>query len=129
MKLLNMHQVAIAVGLYDTAVGLFPLIAPASFMQLTGYTGDMTVVRLLGTAWFALGASLLVAHQSRRIVPILGVMSTVAGSALALTEIGLVVSNHIPSIFLVQAAAETIIGASWVASLLGRNGERELMSV
>lgn len=120
MKTLNrLQKVALAVGLYDLLVGLFPLMAMDLFINVTGLNHHLDVVRMIATAWALLGAALILFQRSRTIVPVLGVMSLIAGSCLALTEIGLVISGRVSPIFLVQAAMELTIGATWIIAITG----------
>jgi hypothetical protein len=116
----NLTKVAVAVGLYDTIIGLWPFLSMNSFTALTGLDSNLDAVRMIGAAWSVLGAMLLISCKKSEVVPVLGVASTLAGSMLALTECSLVAMKLIPVIFLLQAICEVIIGRTWIKTLTAK---------
>jgi hypothetical protein len=111
------HRVALAVGLYDTLVGLWPIISIKTFSDVTGLYGHDGIVKTLGASWMLLGLALLASSRSNKLIPPLGVASTLAGSTLALTQVLLVATKVIQPIFLIQSLAETTIGLTWLFTL------------
>ena len=107
---------AVAVGAYDTLVGVWPLVSTASFVNVTGLNHHLDLVRAVAFAWLSLGLALLAMHQNPRAVKFLGIASTIAGGTLAIAEVILVLLGKIPPIFLVQVVAELIVGMTWMAT-------------
>ena len=120
---INMNVVALCVGIYDTAVGLWPLLSMNTFSDVTRLTQHLEIVRMLGSAWAVLGVALLVSQKNRKVIPLLGVASTVAGSSLALAQIAMILMRIISPVFLVQSLCETIIGITWIATLASNREE------
>ncbi|MBX3075749.1 hypothetical protein KF707_12540 [Candidatus Obscuribacterales bacterium] len=113
----TLANTAVAVGAYDSLLGAWPLVSMGSFVGVTGLHTYLDVVRLLALAWLSLGLALLALHRKARAVTILGTASTIAGGSLALAEVVFVLLGNIPSIFLIQALAEIIVGMSWMTTL------------
>ena len=115
-QILNKNDVALAVGIYDTVVGLWPLLSMGTFKEVTELSHPL-IARFLGASWATLGIALLLSSNNRKLIPPLGVASTVAGSTLATTQLLLIAGKKISPIFLVQAFCETVIGCAWLATL------------
>jgi len=117
---IRMLKVALAAGLYYVAIGLWPLLSMQSFSAATKLSHHLDLVQAVAIAWASLGLALLVFSRSLKIVPYLAVVSTFAGSMLALAEIILVTAGLLSPLFLVQAMSEMLIGFTWMRTLLPR---------
>jgi hypothetical protein len=127
MQFLNKRSVALVVGIYDTTIGMWPLVLMSSFTSVTGLSGHDAIVKAIGASWCLLGIALLMSNKNRKMIPPLGIASTIAGSTLAITQCFLVATRAIPSIFLIQAVAEATIGVTWLLTLtLDRDHARNL---
>jgi hypothetical protein len=127
MRFLNKRLVALAVGIYDTSVGIWPLISMNTFTSVTGLAGHDAIVKAIGASWSLLGIALLISNKNRSMIPPLGIASTIAGSTLAIIQCILVANRVISPIFLIQALAETTIGLTWILTLtMGRDHSPKL---
>lgn len=120
------EKVALAVGAYDTVVGLWPLVALDSFSFATGLNHNLGLVQIIGFAWAGLGVALLASHKKHKMVHALGIASTIAGCTLALAEVVLIAMGIISPIFFVQVVAEMTIGLTWIITLATGDTVEEL---
>jgi hypothetical protein len=120
----NITGVALCVGIYDLCVGLWPVVSIDSFTAISGLNSHLDVVRVIGMAWAALGAALLVFCRKTDIVPFLGIASTMAGSTLALAECIFVAMKILPPTFIVQVVCELAIGITWMRLFTQLDGKR-----
>ena len=111
------HKVAVAVGIYDTLVGLWPLCSMSSFSAVTGINEHFGIVRAIAIAWFGLGVALLLCRNNSKAITVLGCMSLFAGGTLSIVELVLIIQRQLSPIFFAQIVAESAIGLSWILSL------------
>lgn len=122
------RKTATAVGIYDTLLGLWPVLSIDSFAAFTGLYRFHAAVQAIGLAWAVLGIALLICMRSPRAIFPLGIASTLAGGTIALLEVFLVIRGTLPAIFLLHAFAELCVGFAWMMSLSHGESVEELRS-
>lgn len=111
------RRLAVVQGAYYTATGLWPILHMDSFERVTGPKTDGWLVKTVGALISVLGGGLLTSglHGS----PSRDLAAVAAGSAAALTAIDViyVARGRISEIYLLDAAAETVLIAGWTITL------------
>lgn len=111
------RRLAVVQGTYYTATGLWPIIHMESFERVTGRKTDDWLVKTVGALISVLGGGLLATglHEA----PSRDLAAVAAGSAAALAAIDVVyvARGRISSVYLLDAAAETVLVAGWTVSL------------
>ena len=107
---------ALGQGAYFFATGVWPLLSMRTFEAVTGPKTDRWLVKTVGVQVGVVGLVLLLAGAGGRITP--EVVLLAIGSALGLAGIDVwyVARGVIPRIYLLDAAAEAVLIAAWVAA-------------
>ena len=101
-------------GLYYAVAGIWPILHIDSFMMVTGPKTDIWLVHTVGLLLVAVGVVLCLAAYRQRLT--LEMIVLAAGAALALIGIELVYvwKGTISTIYLLDAALETLLIAGWL---------------
>lgn len=106
---------AILHGCFYVATGVWPLVSIESFQRVTGAKTDLWLVRTVGVLVSIIGLTLLLAgvREARSTE----VFVLAVGSALSLAAIDTfyVFRKVIPPVYLLDAVAELILVAAWLA--------------
>jgi hypothetical protein len=105
-------------GLYYVLTGLWPLFSIDTFQMVTGPKTDLWLAQTVGVLIGVIGLVLLAALWRGWATAEVVLLAT--GSALALTGIDIVfvVQQVISRIYLLDAAAEAVLLAAWIAALI-----------
>jgi hypothetical protein len=111
--------VALLQGIYYTLTGLWPLLHMRSFLAVTGPKQDLWLVRTVAILIGVIGITLIVA-AARRLASDPSIMVLALGSAAGLGTIDVVypIKKVIPKIYLLDALAEAILIALWIAGAI-----------
>ena len=106
-------KLALAQGLFYVATGVWPLIDIVSFQVVTGPKTDLWLVRTVGVLVTVVGAVLIAAWRSRRVIP--EIVMLAVGSALGLAAIDLryALAGRISAVYLADAAVEIALSLAW----------------
>jgi hypothetical protein len=113
-----------AQGTYYLLTGLWPMVSMNAFQRVTGPKTDNLPTGLGGDHWLvltvavlvvAISLSLLAAAREQRASPPLMILAIAAALGLAAIDLVFVSRGVISSIYLLDAAAEAIFVAGWVA--------------
>lgn len=107
---------AFAQAAYYLPTGVWPLISPRTFQQLTGRKSDVWLAQTVGALIAVIGVSLGAAARTE-LYDTVPIRTLALGSALSLfaVDVGFVARRRIPPIYLADAAAELAIVAAWLA--------------
>lgn len=107
---------ALIQGAYFLATGLWPILSMRTFEAVTGPKTDDWLVKTVGVQVGVVGAVLIMAGLNARITP--EVVTLAVGSALGLMSIDVwyVARAVIPRVYLLDAAAEIVLVASWASA-------------
>lgn len=110
-------RLALIQGAYYVATGLWPIIHMRSFEQVTGPKTDDWLVKTVGGLITVVGGALLVAGL--RDAPSRDLAAVAVGSAAALTAVDViyVARGRISRVYLLDAAAETVLIGGWAVTL------------
>ena len=100
-------------GVYYLVTGLWPLVAPDSYVKVTGPKTDLWLVQTIGGLVAVVGATLCLAAFRRRLSLELVVLAVGCASVFALAELAFVLQRTISAIYLLDAAAEVGLLALW----------------
>ena len=103
-------------GGYYLATGIWPLVSMRSFEAITGPKTDKWLVKTVGVLVSVIGATLWVGATQRQIRPELKLLATCSAAGLAAIDIVYVAQRRISPIYLLDAALEAAIVASWKAA-------------
>ncbi len=109
---------AVVQGLYYLATGLWPLLSLQTFMRVTGPKTDGWLVRTVGLLVGVSGLALLLAAWSHRVTPEMILLGIGQAVALATIDVVYAVRGRISKIYLLDAVAEAVLVAGWVAGSL-----------
>lgn len=103
-------------GWYYVLTGVWPILDIDSFQLVTGPKLELWLVRTVGVLVTVIGATLLVAARQRRLDAPIALLAI--GSALGLAAIDLVyvLAGRIPTVYLLDAAAEIVLAGLWAVS-------------
>lgn len=110
----------VAQGTYYVASGAWPIVHMPSFEAVTGPKREDWLVRTVGALVTVVG-SVLLRHRGR------AVRELAVGSAATLAAVDLVgvASGRLRPVYLLDAAAEALLIAGWLAPLAARRAPRE----
>lgn len=111
--------VAIAQGLYFVVSGLWPVLHLPSFLQVTGPKTDLWLVQSFGLLVTGIGLGLLLStrqHREQAALPI----GLATATALCAADIWFVSQGVISNVYLLDAAAEAVLGAGWLGAWSAR---------
>lgn len=106
---------AVAQGAFYLATGLWPIIHLPSFEAVTGEKTDKWLVKTVGALIAVSGAAMTVAGLRRRVTPEIALLAAGSASALAAVDVHYTRRGIIPPVYLLDAAAETVLIAGWAA--------------
>lgn len=111
------RRLAIVQGSYYVTTGLWPIIHMQSFEKITGPKTDDWLVKTVGGLITVVGGTLLI--SGLRNGPSRDLAAVALGSAATLAAVDIIYAaqDRIPSIYLVDAAGETILMAGWAITL------------
>jgi hypothetical protein len=115
-KLLSVGKVGIASlqGTYFLATGIWPLVSRRTFERVTGPKVDFWLAQTVGVLVASIGTSLLVGARRRKIDPELEILAVSSAAGLAAIDVIFSLRGRISRIYLLDAAGESAIVASWV---------------
>ena len=105
-------------GAYYFLTGVWPLLSIDTFQMVTGPKSDLWLVETVGVLITVISLVLLAAIGRRRAVA--EVVLLAVGSAVALigVDVTFVLRGAIDRIYLLDAAAEAVLLAGWMAALV-----------
>lgn len=118
---IKLSSIALVVGIYDMALGAWPLVSPTTFTTFTGVSAHLQPVMIIGALWCLMGAALLIFRGNPRAISLLSVTSMFAATSLALTEAAMILSEQLPNVFFLQVVLESSIAVSWLTALLSES--------
>jgi hypothetical protein len=111
-------------GSYYLATGLWSVISRPTFEAVTGPKIDYWLVRTVGTLSAVIGASLLLAdRRGRASTPEIAALATGSAAAFATIDVVYVSRGRISRVYLIDAAAQGTLLASWFATLPRRRSD------
>jgi len=105
-------------GAYFLLTGVWPLVDIDSFQVVTGPKTDLWLVRTVGALIAVVGAVLLVAAQRRNVSVEIGLLAVGTAFALLTVDVVYVAIGRIARVYLLDAAAETLLLAGWTTVVL-----------
>jgi hypothetical protein len=108
--------IALAQGAFYVATGVWALVDLDSFMAVTGPKVDQWLVKTVGALVTVIGAVLLVAGRSRRVLPEIVLLAVGSALSLAAIDVVYVSVGRISPIYLLDAAAEVGLACAWVVA-------------
>jgi hypothetical protein len=120
--------VAALQGLYFLVTGVWPLVSMDTFLTVTGPKTDLWLVETVGGLVAAAGAALLVAAWRG---PSAEAVTLAVGSILALATVDVVYVSRrvIAPVYLLDALAEVVLLAGWVAAAWQAGGRRTAVEI
>jgi len=118
--------VALVQGVWDVALGAWPLLDPRSYQELTGAKQDVWLARSVGMLLALVGASLLFARARRSIGAETMFLAIASALALAFADVLVATSGAGTNAYLIDAALQLVFAGVWA---LGRGGDRRRLRV
>jgi hypothetical protein len=100
-------------GTYFLATGFWPLVSRRTFERVTGPKVDFWLARTVGVLVASIGATMLVGARRRKIDPELELLALSSAAGLAAIDLIFSLRGRISKIYLLDAAVESAIVASW----------------
>ena len=94
---------------YYIATGVWPLLSMRSFERVTGAKTDKWLVKTVGVLVTAIGATLLLATQQKRVSVEARLLANGSGAALALIDLVYVLKGRISRVYVLDAVAEVAL--------------------
>jgi hypothetical protein len=115
-----MRALATIQAIYFILTGIWPILHIKSFMAVTGPKTDIWLVKTVGVLVTVIGVALAIAAARKNFS--IEIFTLAVGSAAALTAIDIiyVAKKVIDRIYLLDALAEFILIAAWVALWVNR---------
>jgi hypothetical protein len=107
------RALALAQGAFYTATGLWSIADIHSFEAVTGPKADRWLVKTVGVLVTAIGASIGLAGWRRRITPEVAWLAAGSAAGLAAIDLYYVAKGRIAKVYLLDAAAELALLATW----------------
>ncbi len=104
-------------GLYYLGSGVWPLVSLDTFEMVTGPKTDHWLVKTVAVLIVAISLALLCGAWRKRTVPEAIVLALASAVFLTAIDVVYVSRGVIPPIYLLDAAAEAVLIAGWVAVL------------
>jgi hypothetical protein len=101
-------------GAYFLITGIWPLMHMRSFIAVTGPKHDLWLVRTVAVLVSAIGASLMLFAWADKIAGPIIVLAITSAAGLATIDIVYVNARVIARIYLLDAAAEIVLVATWI---------------
>lgn len=108
---------ALGQGIYYLVTGLWPLFSRQTFEKVTGPKVDFWLVQTVGLLISVIGSVLIAAGLRRNEVPEISALGIGSASGLAAVDVVFTARNRISPVYLLDALAELVIIAMWVAEI------------
>jgi hypothetical protein len=115
-----MRPLAFAQAVYFVATGLWPLVSIRTFQKVTGPKVDLWLVRTVGVLIAAIGATLAVGARRRRPSPETATLALGSAAGLGAIDVVYAARGRISRVYLLDAEAEALLAAAWLAGLARR---------
>jgi hypothetical protein len=116
------RTLAIGQGLFYTITGFWPLFSRETFEKVTGPKHDFWLVNTVGVVIGSIGLMLVSAGYNRRITPEIRGIGVSAAAGLTAIDLVYVSKKRISPVYLLDAAAETILIFGWLYHHLSSGG-------
>jgi hypothetical protein len=104
-------------GFFCLVLGLWPVVAFASFQAVTGEKADRWLISVVGMLLAGIGSSMLIAAIRRDIAFEVFTIGIITALSLAVTDFIFVIERSIPAVYLLDAVAETLFVTLWVFAI------------
>ncbi|GFO68855.1 hypothetical protein GMLC_24340 [Geomonas limicola] len=111
------EPVALVQGLYFLVTGIWPILEIDSFLMVTGPKTDLWLVKTVGIALAAVGASLALAGWQGDLNPATVTLGVASAAGLGALETWYVARRVIAPVYLVDALVELVFVLWWLARL------------
>jgi hypothetical protein len=103
----------LAQGLYYLLMGLWPLVGPESYQQVTGHPGGVWLAEVIGVLLIVIGGTLCLAAYRKQGSP--EVLFLAFGSAAGLVAVNIhLVSRGLSTFYLLDAVLQAVLVGFWV---------------
>jgi hypothetical protein len=99
---------------YYLATGVWPLVSLRTFQKVTGPKADDWLVRTVGLLAASIGVGLAVAGRRGTVSPELRTVAALSAFSFAAVDVYYVLRRRIAPVYLLDAAAETLLLAGWL---------------
>lgn len=107
------RRLAVAQGTYFAATGVWPLVHEASFEAVTGPKRERWLVKAVGVAVAAIGATLALAGARGRVTPELRLLGAASAAGLGAVDAIYAGARRISPVYLADAVVEAAIVGAW----------------
>jgi hypothetical protein len=107
-------RIASLQGAYFLATGIWPLVSPKTFEQVTGRKPDFWLAQTVGALVASIGGVLLLGARRRRVDLELEVLGGASAAGLAAIDVIFFLRGRIAKVYLLDAAVETVVAAGWL---------------
>jgi hypothetical protein len=114
--------VALAQALYFIVTGLWPILSMATFEAVTGPKFDTWLAKTVGALVTVISLVLVLAALRRSITLEIVVLAIGSALALAIVDVVYVVERIIRPVYLIDAVAQALLIALWIAVWLMHRG-------
>jgi hypothetical protein len=113
------RSLAIGQGIFYAITGFWPILSRETFEKVTGPKHDFWLVNTVGVIIGSIGLMMISAGYNRRVTPEIRGIGMSAAAGLTAIDIVYVKKKRISPVYLLDAAAETILIFSWLISIGG----------
>ena len=103
-------------GAFYLGTGLWSLVSIETFQMVTGPKTDLWLVKTVGMLVIVSGAVLLLAARRRNFPPEIVLLAAGSAVGLAAIDATYVSIGRISPIYLLDALAEAVLAAAWIAA-------------
>jgi hypothetical protein len=100
-------------GIYYVAIGLWPLLGPASYIGATGPKPDLWSLHATAILLVAVGLAVALASVRRRLHAELRLLALAVPLGLLVIDVAHVVAGRVVPVYLVDALAQLLFAAAW----------------
>jgi hypothetical protein len=101
-------------GLYYVAIGLWPLLGTASFLELTGAKPDAWSFQAVAVLMVAVGLAIALAGVRRHTDGEVRLLALAAAAGLLVLDVVHVVGGRVSPVYLVDALAQGLFALAWL---------------
>jgi hypothetical protein len=115
-----MRIVAIIQAIYFIATGVWPILHIRSFMAVTGPKTDLWLVKTVGVLVTVIGIVIGIAAMHENVSREVFILAVGGAAALTAIDVIYVLKRVIDKIYLLDAIAEVVLIAAWLATWMSR---------
>ncbi|CAA9556667.1 MAG: hypothetical protein AVDCRST_MAG49-2992 [uncultured Thermomicrobiales bacterium] len=118
----DQRSIAAAHGVYYALTGVWSLVSIRTFEAVTGPKAERWLVKTVGVLVLVIGGVLLRAARRPRVSSDIALLAAGSAAGLAAIDVVYVAKRRIAPVYLLDALAEAILVAGWVAARRGDRG-------